>query len=170
MYPLHTFLDNVLYHSSVVSFQFSSRRILPVALGMDADASTSAGSFSEYQAKLQNAVLQPTKLALGLPKDLAFHRTLDRDFAEEVDACSTRALSLANKLIKLASSGDFDPLEGEDDVVDHFHTLVVDVMDRLLEQAVRAQSPARTPAHALRRTRASTSTSAATGLPRATSR
>ncbi|KZV86994.1 hypothetical protein EXIGLDRAFT_711949 [Exidia glandulosa HHB12029] len=105
---------------------------------MDVDASAGPSSFSEYQAKLQNAVLQPTKLALGLPKDLAFHRTLDRNFAEDIDECSSRVLALTNKLIKFASTARNAPdeaLGGEEDAVDNFHSLVVDVMDRLLEQA-----------------------------------
>ncbi|KAH7098986.1 ribonuclease H-like domain-containing protein [Auriculariales sp. MPI-PUGE-AT-0066] len=105
---------------------------------MQVNAEPSTSNWTEYQARLQNAVLQPTKLALGLPKDLQFHRTLDRQFGEELDACSTRVLSIANKLINLAAGGrelDKKVLGGDDDAKDNFHSLVVDVMDRLLERA-----------------------------------
>ncbi|EJD50781.1 hypothetical protein AURDEDRAFT_159928 [Auricularia subglabra TFB-10046 SS5] len=110
----------------------------------NSEAQTSSASFAAYQAQLQSAVLQPTKVALGLPKDLAFHRTLDRDFAQDIDQCSARVLALANRLIKLAGTGDagdaaaardLDVLGGEEDAVDNFHMLVVDVMDKLLERA-----------------------------------
>ncbi|OCH91136.1 hypothetical protein OBBRIDRAFT_753802 [Obba rivulosa] len=67
---------------------------------------------------------------------------MDRDFAHALDASSARVLSLTNRLIALAQTAQTNPkgkgkerIESEDDVVDRFHSLVVDAMDQLLERA-----------------------------------
>jgi len=105
---------------------------------MDVDSEPSPSNWAEYQAQLQTAVLLPTKLALGLPQDLDFHRTLDREFGRELDEVSSRVLAVTNKLINLASGSrqGTDVLGGDDDAKDNFHSLVVDIMDKLLERAV----------------------------------
>jgi exosome complex exonuclease RRP6 len=80
--------------------------------------------------------------------DMGFHRTLDRKFAKGIDATSARVLKLTNQLLELAvQSPELDanndgkakvhaPLDDEDTVVDHFRSSVIDIVDRLLENAV----------------------------------
>jgi exosome complex exonuclease RRP6 len=87
---------------------------------------------------------------MSLPSDLAFHRSMDSSFAHDLDAFSARVLKMANELLVLAGTidaaksssdeGRDTALRGEDDVIDRFHSTVVDSMDRLLERAVRATS------------------------------
>ncbi len=103
-----------------------------------------SSGFDEYNSKLQGTALKATRLAASLPLDLAFHRTMGKDVAREIDTCSTRVMSLANQLLNLASTAEGSAskgkkrarLEAEDDVVDDFQALVADVMDRLLENTV----------------------------------
>jgi exosome complex exonuclease RRP6 len=99
--------------------------------------------FDNYNTQLQTAALKATRNAAVLPVDLGFYRSMDRELAKEVDACSSRVLSLANRLLDLVSTGDtsLSKLKGKaavehDDVVDSFRSSVVDAMDRLLERAV----------------------------------
>ncbi|OBZ71400.1 Exosome complex exonuclease rrp6 [Grifola frondosa] len=101
-------------------------------------------TFDDYNTQLQGAALKATRYAATLPFDIPFHRSIDRDFAREVDACSSQVLSLTNKLLALASTASPSQsarvkgkarLQVEDDVVDNFHSLVVDTMDQLLERA-----------------------------------
>lgn len=113
------------------------------------DSSTSTGitlaAFDNYNTALQTVALKATKHAVQLPSDIAFHRSVDRSFAKEIDACSSRVLSLTNRLLSLVSTADTSSARGkgkgkgklEDDVVDNFHAVVVDSMDQLLERAVR---------------------------------
>lgn len=113
-----------------------------------------SANFNEYHSQLQAAALQATRHSVSLPtsSDLAFHRSLDRTFSKELDACSSRVLSLTNRVLSLVSTGSVSvdtnadtankskgksrKLESEDDVLDNFHTLVVDRVDELLERAV----------------------------------
>ncbi|PCH40326.1 hypothetical protein WOLCODRAFT_162269 [Wolfiporia cocos MD-104 SS10] len=104
----------------------------------------SPAGFNEYNTALQGAALQATKSAVQLPSDISFHRSVDRTFGRDIEACSSRVLSLANRLLDLAATADTSSssrgkgkarLETEDDVVDNFHALVVDSMDQLLERA-----------------------------------
>lgn len=102
-------------------------------------------NFEDYNLKLQNSILNPTKHAFALPTDIQFHKSIDRDFAEEIEACSTKVLSITNKLLTLATSsttnlggkGKARLIMGQDDVVDEFDSVVVDIMDQLLERVVR---------------------------------
>ncbi|KAH9480124.1 Exosome complex exonuclease rrp6 [Psilocybe cubensis] len=101
---------------------------------MDSLAST---SFDAYNARLQASALTATRKSAGLPADLAFHRSMDRDLEQELDAFSQRVLGVTNKLLGLVSTQSRKgkaKLENEDDVVDNFHALVVDSMDQLLER------------------------------------
>ncbi|KZT31893.1 hypothetical protein SISSUDRAFT_1056155 [Sistotremastrum suecicum HHB10207 ss-3] len=101
-------------------------------------------NFSDFQTRLQAAILAPTKKSMSLPKDIQFHRTLESEFAKELDSCADRLLSLTNKLIRLADGGSSAKqsgkrkgkakLETEDDVVDGFRSRVVDSMENLLER------------------------------------
>ena len=101
-------------------------------------------NFEDYNLKLQTSILNPTKHAFALPTDIQFHKSIDRILAEEIEACSTKVLSITNKLLTLAASSTLS-LEGkgttrlimdQDDVVDDFDPVVVDIMDQLLERVV----------------------------------
>lgn len=99
--------------------------------------------FNAYNTELQTAALKATRNAAFLPADLGFYRSLDRGIAKDVDACSTRVLSLANRLLDLVATADTSKskLKGKarlehDDVTDNFRSSVVDAMDQLLERAV----------------------------------
>ncbi|KAF8184172.1 hypothetical protein BJ912DRAFT_975089 [Pholiota molesta] len=102
-----------------------------------------SSAFDAYNQKLQTAGVTATRKAAGLPTDVTFHRSMDREFAEGLDAFSERVLAMTNRLLALVSTVDQTQasrgkgkgkLEGQDDVVDHFHNLVVDSMDQLLEK------------------------------------
>ena len=105
-----------------------------------------SGSFDPHITRLQAAALGATRKAAVLPADIAFHRSMDPEFAQGLDAFSERVLAMTNKLLNLVSNVDQTQtsrgkgkakLENQDDVVDNFHSLVVDSMDQLLEKTVR---------------------------------
>ncbi|KAM5540062.1 hypothetical protein V8D89_006202 [Ganoderma adspersum] len=107
-------------------------------------SSISSSSFNDYNAQLQGSALKATRAAVSLPADIPFHRSIHPGFAKELDQCSSRVLSLTNKLLSLSTTVNASSasrgkgkarLEAQDDVVDNFHSLVVDVMDQLLENA-----------------------------------
>ena len=101
-------------------------------------------NFEDYNLKLQASILYPTKHAYALPTDIQFHKSIDRDFAEEIEACSTKVLSITNRLLTLATSSTTNPggkgkarlIVDQDGVVDDFDSVVVDIMDQLLERVV----------------------------------
>ena len=101
-----------------------------------------SSNFDTYNTEIQGLALEATKLAAGLPPDVAYHRTVDSEFAKAVDICSEKALRLANKLLSLASNEGPSlgkgkaRLEEEDDVTDRFGSIVVDVLDHLFERVV----------------------------------
>ena len=91
------------------------------------------------------AALNATRSAAGLPTDIQFHRSIDSEFAEDLDTFSSRVLALTNNLLSLVATADPSQssrlkgkakLQTQDDVVDDFHSLVVDSMDQLLERTV----------------------------------
>jgi hypothetical protein len=103
--------------------------------------------FDEYYALLQESALKVTKHAAGLPSDLAFHRSVDSDVAKDLDACSSKVVSVTNILLDFASTiGGSKSAKGkgkarlqdEDDFCDRFGALIVEPMDQLLERAVRS--------------------------------
>ncbi|EMD39730.1 hypothetical protein CERSUDRAFT_112032 [Gelatoporia subvermispora B] len=105
-------------------------------------ASLTPAGFNDYNAALQGAALTATRHAAAFPADLAFHRSMDRPLARALDAASARVLALTNRLVGLAHTAQAsgkgkgkEKIESEDDVVDRFHSLVVDAMDQLLERA-----------------------------------
>ncbi|KAG9019905.1 exosome nuclease subunit [Tulasnella sp. 427] len=101
--------------------------------------------FSKYQAVLQKAAVDSGKFAAALPakNDLSFQRTVDRKLGTDLDACSSRILGLANQLLGYigadhASSsskgkGKARQLVDDEDVIERYHELVIDVLDRLYE-------------------------------------
>ncbi|KAJ6516485.1 hypothetical protein C8R45DRAFT_960259 [Mycena sanguinolenta] len=103
----------------------------------------SSASFSEFNSNVQTAALNATRSAAGLPEDIPFHRSMDPELAEDLDAFSSRVLSLTNNILSLVATADPSEssrrkgkakLQSHDDVMDDFHSLVVDVMDQLLER------------------------------------
>lgn len=109
-------------------------------------AQLSPDAFDEYNTALQAAALKAVKSSVAnVPTDLSFHRTVNPGYAKDLDACSARVLSITNKLLSLVATANVTPaargkgkarLENQDDVVDNFHSLVVDAMDQMLERAV----------------------------------
>ena len=108
-------------------------------------------SFDAYQVSIQSAAVSATKCSMELPKDIAYHRSLDRKFGKRLDECSDRILAITSRLLEYAESGDDAEgtsnvgigkgkgkrrLESEEDIVDGFHSLIVDVIDQLLERTV----------------------------------
>ncbi|KAJ7082609.1 hypothetical protein C8R43DRAFT_1052282 [Mycena crocata] len=100
-------------------------------------------NFVDFNSKVQAAALNATRSAAGLPVDIAFHRSMDSELAEDLDAFSSRVLSLTNNLLSLVATADVSQssrqkgkakLQNQDDVVDDFHSLIVDSMDQLLER------------------------------------
>jgi exosome complex exonuclease RRP6 len=102
-------------------------------------------TFDDFNAQLQAKALKATRGALALPADVAFHRAMDSSFSRDLDGFSSGVLSLTNKLLGLVATADAThstrmkgkaKLENQDDVVDNFHSLVVDSVDQLLERTV----------------------------------
>ncbi|KAF8621412.1 hypothetical protein AX15_007824 [Amanita polypyramis BW_CC] len=98
--------------------------------------------FDEYNQKLQQAALKATRNAVYMPPDISFHRSMDAGLSRDLDAFSTRLLLLTNKLLSLATTVNATApskdkkakLQSHDDVVDNFHSIVVDCTDQLLER------------------------------------
>ncbi len=110
-------------------------------------APLSKSDFDGYYAQLQTAALKATKHATGLPADLAFHRSVDSDLANNLETCTEKVVSMTNALLDLASTiGNSKSAKGkgkarlqdEDDLLDRFEALIVEPMDQLLERAVRS--------------------------------
>lgn len=104
-----------------------------------------ASNFDAYFDHLQSLLPPPTRLASSLPSprtELQFERSLDRTFANKLDGVGDELLELVNKVLGSAASGKrregggARTLKDEDDVVDRFQDLVVEVVDGLLERAV----------------------------------
>lgn len=103
--------------------------------------------FAEYQAFLQKTIISAAKHATSLPPktDLAFQRTLDRQFAKDLDACSARILGFTNRLLNLVGDavpsssrgkGKAKEVTEEEDLTEGYHSRVVDVLDGLYENVV----------------------------------
>ena len=123
------------------------------------DMSTSASSskrvlspitdFPAYLSHVTTTLDRVTTHAADLPgkSDLAFHRTLDRKLAKDIDDASVRVLGLAERILRLVHephTGGQGKLrrrmEDEDDVQDGYRRGVVEVVDSLLEDAVSIAS------------------------------
>ncbi|KDQ25524.1 hypothetical protein PLEOSDRAFT_51863 [Pleurotus ostreatus PC15] len=109
----------------------------------------SSSSFDAWYGKIQTSALDSVRKSVGIPTDVSFHRSVDSVLATQLDTLSTRVLSLTNRVLGLSqlsagstsnSSGrkgkdkETQPLHGQDDVVDSFQSLVVDVVDGLFER------------------------------------
>jgi exosome complex exonuclease RRP6 len=91
-------------------------------------------NFDKFNEELQSVALKATRNSLLLPSDISYHKSMDHELATELDLFSTRLLRLTNKLIGLNGKGKAR-LESKEDVLDNFHSIVVDAMDQLLEKA-----------------------------------
>ncbi|KAL0062975.1 exosome nuclease subunit [Marasmius tenuissimus] len=103
------------------------------------DEAVTSALFDDFNTQLQGLALKATRNSVLLPADISYHRSMDPGFSKEIDSFSARVLSLTNKLLTLAgtahpSGKGKGRLEDEDDVVDNFHSLVVDSMDQMLER------------------------------------
>ncbi|CAE6449838.1 hypothetical protein ACGC1H_005580 [Rhizoctonia solani] len=91
-----------------------------------------------YTARLQSAIIPPTRIAasLALGNDLAYQRTLDRNAAKQLDAVSKRVRGIVDKLVAYAGGADKGKARA-DDLLDgrDYRALVGDVLDQLLENA-----------------------------------
>ncbi|KNZ78491.1 Exosome complex exonuclease rrp6 [Termitomyces sp. J132] len=94
---------------------------------MTSEASSSAltsATFNDFNSRLQINALKTTKTGLALPNDVAFYRSMDSEFAKELDNFSSRVLSLANKVITFVATADTTSsrakvkakLENQDDI------------------------------------------------------
>jgi exosome complex exonuclease RRP6 len=98
--------------------------------------------FDGYYAQLQASALKATKNAAALPADLAFHRSVDSDLANDLEVCSNKVTSITNMLLDFASTIKSAKGKGkarvrdEDDFLDRFASLIVEPMDQLFERAV----------------------------------
>lgn len=96
----------------------------------------------EIDSQIQASALKAARNSMLLPSDIQFHRTMDAEFSKDLDIFSSRILSIANQVLALMGTADISTkgqskLETEDDVVDNFHSIVVDTMDRMMEKTVR---------------------------------
>ncbi|KAF9015830.1 hypothetical protein BDZ89DRAFT_1094618 [Hymenopellis radicata] len=96
-------------------------------------------NFEHINAHLPGAALKATRNAALLPADISFHKTMDQDFAQDLDEFSSKVLSITNRLLELSSTIDSAgkgkaKLESQDDVLDSFESCVVDRIDLLLER------------------------------------
>lgn len=104
-------------------------------------------NFNDYYSSLQTLALTSVRNGLALPQDVAFHRSMNPGFAREIDNVEKRVLALTSKLLSLSAGSDTTTegsrkgkeracLQDQDDLIDTFQSLVVDVVDQLLERTV----------------------------------
>jgi exosome complex exonuclease RRP6 len=101
-----------------------------------------------YISHLTTVLDQLTTSSSDLPprSDLAFHRSLDRSFAKNIDRASSSALQLTEQLLDLVDGKTVNgptrkgkgrrKLVQEEDVTEGYRRGVVSVVDQLLEDAV----------------------------------
>ncbi|KAI7883627.1 hypothetical protein K492DRAFT_205290 [Lichtheimia hyalospora FSU 10163] len=94
--------------------------------------------FKEYQESLFKSLVAATNAANALPSDdLGFYRSLDRQFAKDLDTCGSRLLTVANNVVQHCSGDtgtEFMTVDDVDDATFRFNN-VIDVVDGLLEKA-----------------------------------
>ncbi|KAI7869011.1 ribonuclease H-like domain-containing protein [Spinellus fusiger] len=105
---------------------------------MSAEIPDPALQFKEYQASLFKALVSATSASNSIPsKDLGFYRSLDREFAKDLDHVGSRLLTLSNALLQQCSNStgiNTPSYDDVDDVVDRYDS-IIDVMDGLFEKA-----------------------------------
>ncbi|KAL0960894.1 hypothetical protein HGRIS_005903 [Hohenbuehelia grisea] len=102
-----------------------------------------SSTFDAFYAAAQSSALKTVRNSAALPADLAFHRSINPELSKNIDAFSEKVLNLTNRLLALAHTTDSANvragkgkarLENQDDFVDSFGGLVVDVVDQLFER------------------------------------
>ncbi|KAJ3907942.1 hypothetical protein F5879DRAFT_1007977 [Lentinula edodes] len=106
---------------------------------MNLQGSPANHGLNEIDSQIQASALKAARNSMLLPSDIHFHRTMDAEFSKDLDIFSSRILSVANQVLALMGTADISTkgqskLETEDDVVDNFHSIVVDTMDRMMEK------------------------------------
>jgi PMC2NT (NUC016) domain len=92
--------------------------------------------YPEWQANLLKLLVSTTRAASAVGShDISFERSIDSTFDASLTAVTDRLLNLSNRLLKF-SGFDEDEYEDEDDLENRWGD-VVDVVDTLLERAVR---------------------------------
>ena len=108
--------------------------------GSEAEPVPPPTELTSYTARLQSAIIPPTRIAGALPvgNSLAYERTLDRAAAKELDAVSGRVLGLVDRLVQYAGGKGKGKALSVDDLLDSrgYRNVVGDVLDQLLENAV----------------------------------
>ncbi|KAF8606994.1 hypothetical protein BDV93DRAFT_542586 [Ceratobasidium sp. AG-I] len=107
--------------------------------GSEAEPVPPPTELASYTARLQSAIIPPTRIAGALPlgSSLAYERTLDRAAAKELDAVSGRVLGLVDRLVQYAGGKGKGKALSIDDLLDSrgYRSVVGDVLDQLLENA-----------------------------------
>lgn len=134
---------------NIASSQVSLATALKTLAELDLPAPMTVPSptmqFDEYLPQVTQDLDRVTTHAAALPgkSDLAFHRTLDRKLAKELDEASERILALTRDLLDLVDrkkNSKRRRMDDEDDVVEGYKRGVVDSVDSLLEDAVSPQT------------------------------
>ncbi|KAF9499048.1 hypothetical protein BDN71DRAFT_1487257 [Pleurotus eryngii] len=96
----------------------------------------SSSSFDAFYGKIQTSALDSVRKSVGIPTDVSFHRSVDSQLATQLDTLSTRlsAGSTLNSSGRKGKDKEAQRLRGQDDMVDSFQSLVVDVVDGLFER------------------------------------
>lgn len=95
--------------------------------------------FKGFQASLFKSLVAATAAANSIPiEEVGFYRSLDRDFAKDLDHAGSSSLAIGNALLQqCATDSGLEVMNFEDidDVVQRYGT-ATDVCDGLLEKAV----------------------------------
>jgi len=100
------------------------------------DPSMDPKIYPEWQGKLLKLLVTTTKAASSVGShDVSFERSIDPQFNSSIDNVLDRMLSLSNRLLKFGGLRE-EEFEDEEDLENRW-SQVVDVLDGLLERAVR---------------------------------
>lgn len=95
--------------------------------------------FKSFQSSLFKSLVAATAAANSIPvEEVGFFRSLDRQFAKDLDHAGSSSLSIGNSLLQLCADDcglNVRPFEDIDDVVGSYGK-ATDVCDGLLEKAV----------------------------------
>ncbi|KAG0207040.1 exosome nuclease subunit [Mortierella sp. NVP41] len=90
--------------------------------------------FEAWQTKLFQTLVKATKAANAIPAgDVSFYKTLDREFAANMEETSNSTLEMCNGILRQAGGQGVEELKDADDMKDRFD-IVVDVVDNMLEK------------------------------------
>lgn len=95
--------------------------------------------FKGFQESLFKSLIAATAAANSIPvEEVGFYRSLDRDFAKDLDHAGSSALAIGNSLLQqcaIDTGLEVNNFEDVDDVVQRYGA-ATDVCDGLLEKAV----------------------------------